>query len=169
MSLQLPPLSLEQNDARFNLLRERALVPVTFYTNAQFSFTIGTPYATNSYIIPSYSGLAYVASNFLIAPSGPFTQCPVQVQLSLAPTPIFTDAAQDTGNLLFCAHAPPGTSAVPTNTTFVYAYQEFAPKFIPLQTGTVVYVHYVQYPAANRTGSIVHRLVMGLAQTGLQC
>lgn len=167
MPLQLPPLTREESENRYEYLQRHSIIPVTFYTNQQFSFTVAVPYATFSYTIPSYSGLAYIASNFLnIGFFGNVS--PVQVQLSLLPTPLFTDALRDDGNILFCGFGTPGINFTPNNTSFLYFYVDLEPMFIPLPTGTTIYVHYVSYPPANITTSIVHRMVLGLVQTGLQ-
>lgn len=165
--LQLPPLTSEESDNRYESLQRHSVSPITFYTNAQFNFTVAVPYATNSFIIPSYSGLAFITSNSFNSQSGPAIKL-IQVQLSLYPAPLFTDGLRDDGNILFCGHGAPGVSLTPTNTSFLYTYEDLEPFFIPLQTNTVVYIHYVVYPASNVTVSIVHRMVLGLVQTGLQ-
>jgi hypothetical protein len=165
MPLQLPVLNQEESQARYDYLQRHSLVPVTFYVNTQFNFTVAKPFVTQSFILPSFSGLATIGSNYF---AGSVGAKPVQIQLSLFNTPIFTDGVVDTGNILFCTAGVSGDASGPVATSFLYTYESFQPFFIPLQANSTLYLHYVVYPPSLITISIVHRMVLGLLQTGLQ-
>src|SRR5579871_5697819 len=170
MSLQLPVLTQAESDARYDYLQRHSIAPVTLFTNGNFNFSTATPYVTQQYTLTNYSGLAFVASNLFssLFDSVHSVYVPLQVQLSLNSTPLTADGLMDQGNILFTTFGISGR-VTPDNTSFAYVYQDWEPLFIPLQTNVVLYLHFIAYTSVNLVSqSVVHRMVLGLIQTGLK-